>query len=143
MNVMYALVIVAATICYAISLNTIKQYLQDESSIAITGLALLLVSPAGMAILLFSDFFTRLQQVPDAWIGFGAISILAVLGTAIALMIFNKMVKETSTIFASSVTYLIPVVAIFWGLIDGESLAIAQVLCACTMLGGIFLINRA
>ena len=80
--------------------------------------------------------------MPDAWTGFGAVSILANLGTAIALMIFNKMVKETSTIFASSVTYLIPLVAIFWGIADGESLAIAQVLCALAMLGGIFLINR-
>jgi len=142
MNMVYPLLVVAATICYAISLNTIKQFLQDQSAIAITGLALLLVSPAGLIILLNTDFFFQLEHVPGAWTGFGAISILAILGTAIALMIFNKMVKETSTIFASSVTYLIPLIAIFWGMVDGESLEMAQILCALTMLGGIFLINR-
>lgn len=142
MNIAYALLVVVATVCYAISLNTIKQYLQEESAIAITGLALLVVSPIGLTILISTDFFYKIENLPGAWTGFGAISILAILGTAIALMIFNKMVKETSTIFASSVTYLIPLIAIFWGITDGEILTITQVLCAFTMLGGIFLINR-
>lgn len=141
-NIWYALLIVGATICYAISLNIIKQYLQEESAIAITGLALVLVSPVGLIILLSTDFISKTNSVDGAWAGIGALSILAILGTAIALMVFNKMVKETSTIFASSVTYLVPLIAIFWGLADGETLAASQVACAITMLGGIFLINR-
>jgi drug/metabolite transporter (DMT)-like permease len=141
-NIWYALLVVAATICYAISLNIIKQYLQNESAVAITGLALVLVSPVGLVILLSTDFVSRVNSIEGAWTGIGAISILAVLGTAIALMIFNKMVKETTTIFASSVTYLIPLIAIIWGLADGETLATSQVACAVTMIGGIFLINR-
>ncbi|MCZ4408589.1 DMT family transporter [Cryomorphaceae bacterium 1068] len=141
-NISYALLIVAATICYAISLNVIKQYLQEESAVSITGLALVLVSPVGLVILLSTDFISRVDSIDGAWTGVGSISILAILGTAIALMVFNKMVKETSTIFASSVTYLIPLIAIIWGLIDGENLVTSQVACAFTMLGGIFLINR-
>ncbi len=141
-NISYALLVVAATICYAISLNVIKQYLQTESAVSITGLALVLVSPVGLVILLSTDFVSRVNSVEGAWMGIGAISILAILGTAIALMVFNKMVKETSTIFASSVTYLIPLTAIIWGLADGELLVTSQVLCAFCMLGGIFLINR-
>jgi drug/metabolite transporter (DMT)-like permease len=142
-NISYALLVVAATICYAISLNIIKQYLQEESAISITGLALVLVSPVGLVILLSTDFTSRVNSIDGAWSGVGAISILAILGTAIALMVFNKMVKETSTIFASSVTYLIPLIAIIWGLLDGENLVTSQVVCALTMLGGIFLINRS
>lgn len=142
-NVWYALLVVGATMCYAISLNIIKQYLQHESAIDITGLALVLVSPVGLGILLSTDFISRVDAIDGAWTGIGAISILAILGTAIALMIFNKMVKETTTIFASSVTYLIPLIAIIWGLMDGETLAASQVACALTMLGGIFLINRS
>jgi len=141
-NIWYALLVVGATVCYAISLNIIKQYLQDESAVAITGLALVLVSPVGLVILLSTDFVSRVNSIEGAWTGIGAISILAILGTAIALMIFNKMVKETTTIFASSVTYLIPLIAIIWGLADGETLATSQVACAVTMLAGIFLINR-
>lgn len=142
-NVWYALLVVGATICYAISLNIIKQYLQEESAIAITGLALVLVSPVGLIILLSTDFVSRVDTIEGAWTGIGAMSILGILGTAIALMVFNKMVKETSTIFASSVTYLIPLIAIFWGVADGETLATSQVVCAITMLAGIFLINRS
>ncbi len=141
-NHWYGLLVVGATVCYAISLNIIKQYLQNESAISITGIALVLVSPVGLAILMSTDFVNRVNTVDGSWTGIGAMAILAVLGTAIALMIFNKMVKETSTIFASSVTYLIPLIAIIWGLTDGEVLAVSQVVCALTMLGGIFLINR-
>lgn len=141
-NVWYALLVVGATICYGISLNVIKQYLQNESAVSITGLALVLVSPVGLVVLMSTDFFSRVNSIEGAWTGIGAMSILAILGTAIALMVFNKMVKETSTIFASSVTYLIPFIAIIWGLADGETLVVTQVGCAFTMLGGIFLINR-
>jgi drug/metabolite transporter (DMT)-like permease len=143
MHLGYALLVVGATICYAISLNVIKQFLYEESAIAITGLALVLVSPVGLAILLSTDFFNTINEIEGAGTGIGSISILAILGTAIALMVFNKMVKETTTIFASSVTYLIPLVAILWGLADGETLSIGQISCALLMLGGIFLINRS
>jgi len=141
-NIWYALLVVGATICYAISLNIIKQYLQKESAVSITGLALVLVSPAGLAILLSTDFISRTNSADGAWIGIGAISILAILGTALALIVFNKMVKETSALFASSVTYIVPLIAIVWGFLDGEVLVAGQVICAVTMLGGIFLINR-
>lgn len=142
-NITYASLIVVATICYAISLNVIKNFLQDESSVAITGVALVMVSPVGVAILLMTDFVGTMKTADGAWLGLGAVSILAILGTSLALIVFNKMVKETSAIFASSVTYLIPIVAIIWGVIDGEVLSFGQIACSLIMLGGIFLINRA
>lgn len=138
----FALLVVLATLCYAISLNTIKQYLQNESAIAITGIALLLVSPLGIGVLLASDTISTVQQHESALTALGAVSILAVFGTALSLMLFNKLVQDTNTIFASSVTYLIPVVAIGWGIIDGEHINTIQILCVFTMLAGIVLINR-
>jgi len=138
----YALLVVAATLCYAISLNIIKQYLQEESAVNITGLALLLVSPIGIYLLLTTGFYENLTETNGAVYGLGAVSLLAIVGTALALIIFNKLVQQTSAIFASSVTYLIPLVAILWGVADGEQLEILQVVCAVIMLGGIFLINR-
>ncbi len=141
-NNWYALLAVGATLCYAISLNTIKQYLQDESAVNITGLALLLVSPVGIYLLISTGFYNTLTQTQGSLYGFGAIALLAIVGTALALIIFNRLVQETSAIFASSVTYLIPLVAILWGLADGEQLHMMQVLCALILLGGIFLINR-
>jgi drug/metabolite transporter (DMT)-like permease len=142
-NLFFAALVVLATICYAISLNVIKNFLQDESALAITGVALVLVSPVGIGILLSTDFFFKMTHTEGVWLGLGAVSILAVLGTSLALIVFNKLVKETSAIFASSVTYLIPIVAIIWGVIDGEVLTFSQVASSVVMLGGIFLINRA
>jgi len=141
-NNWYALLAVGATLCYAISLNTIKQYLQEESAVNITGLALLLVSPVGIYLLATTGFYSTLTQTPGSLYGFGAIALLAIVGTALALIIFNWLVQETNTIFASSVTYLIPLVAILWGMADGEQLHILQGVCALILLGGIFLINR-
>lgn len=141
-NIWYAILVVIATLCYAVSLNTIKQYLQNESAVGITALALLLVSPIGAIVLINGDFQERVVSSPDALYGLGAIATLAMIGTAIALIIFNKLVQDTNTLFASSVTYLIPLVAILWGIADGEKLEITQIFFAASMLTGIFLINR-
>ncbi|MFN2422297.1 MAG: DMT family transporter [Cryomorphaceae bacterium] len=138
----YASLVVAATLCYAISLNFIKQFLQKESAVAITGLALILVSPIGAAVLLYTDFAHRVTEYDGALYGLGAIAVLAVVGTALALILFNKLVQETDTVFASSVTYLVPLVAVLWGVFDGETIGAVQVICGVTMLGGIMLINR-
>lgn len=141
-NLWFALLVVAATLCYAISLNIIKQFLQEERPVAITGLSLVLVSPIGFAILFSTDFIHRLTTYDGAYYGLGAVTILAVLGTAFALILFNKLVQETNTVFASSVTYLVPVFAILWGIFDGETLEVLQIIFAGTMVAGIYLINR-
>lgn len=138
----FAALILVATLCYAISLNTIKQFLQAESAVAITSLALLLVSPAGLIILLNTDFIPRVSTHEFAMQGIAAVATLGIIGTALALLLFNQLVKDTNTIFASSVTYLIPLVAISWGILDGEHINALQILCALTMLGGVILINR-
>jgi drug/metabolite transporter (DMT)-like permease len=142
LNVSYAMLAVAAAFLYGISLNTMKQYLQNEPAVAITSLALLLVSPIGFITLFTTDFTEKMATLPGAWYALGAVTILAVLGTAIALILFNKLVQDTNAIFASSVTYLIPLVAIVWGMADGESLSTLQLICAPVMIAGILLINR-
>ncbi len=141
-NLWYAILVLIATICYAISLNTIKQFLKAESAVAITALALLLVMPIGAIILFNTDFVLRISANEYALQGIGAVAILGIVGTALALILFNQLVKDTNTIFASSVTYLIPLVAIAWGLLDNETIGTDQILFALIMLGGVILINR-
>lgn len=141
-NLWYGGLVLIACLCYAISLNTIKQFLQNEKAVAITSLALLLVSPAGFAILFSTDFLPRLSANEAAWQGLAAVAILGIVGTALSLIIFNKLVQDTNTLFASSVTYLIPLVAIGWGIFDGEHLNVLQIGCAGVMLLGVILINR-
>ena len=141
-NLWYGGLVIIACICYAISLNTIKQFLQNEKAVAITALALLLVSPVGFSVLFSTDFVPRLAANEAAWQGLVAVAILGIVGTALSLIIFNQLVQDTNTLFASSVTYLIPLVAIGWGIFDGEYLNLPQIACAGLMLGGVLLINR-
>ena len=73
--------------------------------------------------------FTNAPQIVlsgTAWISVGSIVFLAVFGTFIAWMLFYRLVQRTDALFAASVTYLIPLVAILWGLLDGEHLSPIQ-----------------
>ena len=78
---------------------------------------------------------------PQAIHGLGYIAILAILGTAIALILFNRLIKEGSPIFASSVTYTIPVIALIWGFLDGEKFSADFILWILLVLGGVFLVS--
>lgn len=141
-NAHYAWFIVAATICYAISLNTIKNYLGGLKPIHITGLAFFFIGPATTLYLFSTDFIHQMQTHPQAWSAFAYIFVLAVIGTALAVAIFNELVHRTNAIFASSVTYLIPMFAIMWGLIDGETIALQHFLGTAIIFGGIYLVNK-
>ena len=97
-----------ASACYGIAVNIIKYYLHDIKPAQITSLSFLLIGPP-VAIYLFSttDFITTASTKPDALWGVFYLSILGIVGTAIAVIIFNRLIKETTAVFASSVTYLI------------------------------------
>ena len=141
-NAHYAWFVVAATICYAISLNTIKNYLGELNPIHITGLAFFFVGPPTLVHLFSTDFLEVINTHEKAWSALGYIFILAVIGTSMAVAIFNKLVARTTAIFASSVTYLIPIFAIIWGVIDGEHIALQHILGTAIIFAGIYLVNK-
>ena len=141
-NAHYAWFVVVATICYAISLNTIKNYLGELNPIHITGLAFFFVGPPTLIHLFSTDFLEIMNTQEKAWSALGYIFILAVIGTSMAVAIFNKLVARTTAIFASSVTYLIPIFAIMWGVIDGEHIALQHILGTAIIFAGIYLVNK-
>lgn len=119
----YALLVVLATVCYASNLNLIKQKLNDLPAITVTSISLLLVGPmAAIYLFGYTDFWYKLVHVEEAKMPIFYISLLGVLGTAIALIIFNRVLQMRDALFASSVTYIIPVFAVMWGVMDGENL---------------------
>lgn len=136
-----SLMVIGATVCYAISVNTIRNFLSNVPSISITALAFLFIGPPTGIYLFTTDFTNTLLTHPEGWNGFAYMALLAVVGTAIAVILFNYLVKITSSIFAASVTYLIPIVAIFWGSIDGETIPLIAILCSVVILGGVYLVN--
>ena len=137
-NYNYAILLVIASICYAMNVNFIKMYLSDLNPLSITtGNFVVMLIPATV-VLYFSGFFEAVQvQKTQNVIGY--IAILGVVGTALANILFYKLIKISSPVFASSVTYLIPVVAFMWGLVDHESLTAIQSLGAAIIMFGVYL----
>ena len=138
----YSLYIVLATICYALSVNILKSYLKEINSITITALAFFSIGPFSLIYLFTTDFISITFSSPKSFIAIGYILILAVFGTALSVILFNMLIKKTTALFATSVTYLIPIVAIIWGVLDGEIFNIYQGICIIITLLGIYFINK-
>ena len=141
-NYWFTILIVIASIGYAFNANLVKKYLSDLDALSITtGNFVLLLIPATI-VLCFTDFFTTFKFDETGTASLGYIAILATVGTGIAKTIYNNLVQISSPIFSSSVTYLIPLVAIFWGILDGEKLNIIQLIAGLIILSGVYLVNR-
>jgi drug/metabolite transporter (DMT)-like permease len=137
-NYYYLILVVIATLCYAINVNLIKKYLSDLNSLSITtGNFAVLLIPA-LVILSASDFSARIVS-DTAQHSVLFVMILGVVGTGIANVLFFKLIQMSSPVFATSVTYLIPVVAFFWGLLDNETLTSVQCMGAFVILAGVYL----
>ena len=142
-NYWYAFLVIIASVGYALNANMVKKYLSDLDALAITtGNFLLLIIPATI-VLSFTDFFTTYKATETQLNSLGYVAILSIVGTGIAKTIYNKLVQISDPVFSSSVTYLIPIVAIIWGVFDGETLSFVQVLGAVIILFGVYLVNAS
>jgi drug/metabolite transporter (DMT)-like permease len=139
----YALLIVAACFMYAINLNWIKFRIHGLSPLTITAVSILLIGPLAITYLFgFTDFTTRLQTADGAWRAFGFVVLLGCMSTAVAMLLFTNLVKISTPLFASSVTYLMPIVSVGWGLLDKEKLYAGHYIGMAAILGGVYLANR-
>lgn len=133
--------IIAATFCYAISLNTIKNTLHHLSGIEITALSFVIVLIPSIIINLYSGTLATIHTNLYAYQGLGFILVLSIVGTAFAVVLFNGLIANSSVLFASSVTYLIPVVAVLIGLAFHESINAWQIGSMGVILTGVFVAN--
>ncbi|WP_373520123.1 DMT family transporter [Aquiflexum sp.] len=139
----YALLVLLACACYGLNLNIIKYRFVELKPVAITAISLSIVLPMALIFLFTSTQFSfKLLHVEGAVQAAGYIAILGIVGTALALILFNVMVKVATPVFASSVTYLIPVVAIMWGLLDGEVLLAGHYFGIIAVIFGVWVGNR-
>ena len=140
-NYIYALFIVVASIGYAFNVNILKKHLDDLKALTIvTGNFVIIFIPA-LLVLWWTGFFD-VAYIQEAKSSLLYLILLSVFGTAMAKTLFNKLIQISSPIFSSSVTYLIPVVAIFWGVLDGEKIQISQFLAGTLILVGVYLTNK-
>jgi len=140
-NYTFAVLVIIASVCYALNVNLIKKYLSDVKPLSITtGNFTVILIPA--LIVLFSTNFLEIVSLPATQHSMLFILILGIVGTGIANILFFKLIQMSSPVFASSVTYLIPIVAFFWGLLDHEMLTPFQFVGAFIILVGVYLANR-
>ncbi|MBX0292518.1 DMT family transporter [Hymenobacter sp. HSC-4F20] len=143
-NAWYGLYIVLATLGYGVSVNVIKNRLHGIPSVAVTGLLLLFIGGPALAYLLVgTQFLFKLAHTPGAWVAFGYIALLATMSTAVAMVLFNKLIQSSTALFAASNTYLVPIMALGWGLLDGESFNLWHLLGMGIILLSVFIIHRA
>ena len=141
-NYWYALLVIIATIMYAFNINIIKRHLQNISPLTIAvGNFTVIIIPAFL-VLIYSGFFTQqVLQEPNFSNSIFYVFLLSLFGTAIAKVLFNNLVQISTPVFASSVTYIMPIVAVFWGLLDNEVFSFWQGIATLIILGGVYLAN--
>ena len=142
-NLLLVAFIIAASICYASSVNILKAHLQEVPAISIALGNFLCILPPALIILFSSGFLNiNFAESPEVQNSLFYILILAIFGSAFAKVLFNRFIQIASPVFASSVTYTLPIVAIMWGYLDGESINNRQFLATAIILVGVYLANR-
>ena len=143
-NYWYASAVVLASFCYAINANVIKSKLQTVSPMGIaTGNFLFLILPAAGIVLFSGAFEKSVREGPHFISSLAYIALLCVFGTAIAKVMFNRLIQISNPVFSVSVTYLIPIVGVLWGILDGERFSVGQLGAAALILFGIYLVNKS
>ncbi|UMB59344.1 DMT family transporter [Lutibacter sp. A80] len=142
-NYFYASFILIASIGYALNVNILKKYLSDLDALSITVANFVLLIIPTLIVLWFTGFFETFELNATTKTSLFYLAILAIICTGIAKIIFNRLIQISSPIFSSSVTYLIPIVAITWGILDGEKITLYQVLSGFIILFGVYLVNKS
>lgn len=138
----YGLFGVLATLMYGTSVNTLKMKLPHLKAVTVTTLSLATAAPFTIGVSLASGVTDVLAQDPDAWTNLGYVAVLGVVGSGVAVILFNRLIQMTTALFSSSVTYAIPVVAILWGIWDGEQILWNHLLGLGIIITGIYLVNK-
>jgi drug/metabolite transporter (DMT)-like permease len=141
-NLWYGLFVVLGTLCYGMSGNLVKHYFQNVKSLIISATSFFLIGMPAMVYLLYSGALTHIEWTPDQTYSFGAVLILSLVGTVLATIIFYKLIQDTTAVFGSSVAYLMPLVAMGWGFLDGEPIGFVIILSMILILTGVYLIKK-
>ena len=142
-NILYVMFIVLAAICYAINANVLKYKLSNIPALGIVFMSFLFMFIPAFIILCFSSFpFSDFASDPLIIESIIYIVILALFGTAIAKVLYIKLLAISTPVFSVSTTYLMPVVAIFWGLLDGEEFKLTQFTGTAIILLGVYLVTK-
>ncbi|MFC3199941.1 DMT family transporter [Parapedobacter deserti] len=138
----HSLLIVLATAFYGMNGLIITRHLSGIPSFKLSSVVFTVWFGPALLILGFSGFFSTFEGTAPQWQGLAYVAILGLVGTALAMILYYKLLQLTSAIFAAMVTYLMPIVAVMWGLLDGERLAWSHAAGGALILVGVYLIQQ-
>jgi drug/metabolite transporter (DMT)-like permease len=139
-NIAYGMLIVIACFCYATSTNLVGFHLKGLSSLTISAVSFSMVGlPALIYLFAGTSFVNTMQTDPAAWEALGYITVLALFSTVMAGVIFYQLIQWTSPVFGSTVSYMVPVVALLWGTLDGEAITLIHFIGMGLILAGVYL----
>ena len=142
-SLLYVMFVIIAAFCYAINANVLKYKLPNIPALGIVFMSFLFMFIPAFIILCFSDFpFADFASNPLIIESIIYIIILALFGTAIAKVLYIKLLAISTPVFSVSTTYLMPIIAIFWGLLDGESFQPIQFIGTLIILMGVYLVTK-
>jgi drug/metabolite transporter (DMT)-like permease len=138
----FGLLVVLACLFYGVSTNVIKTQLDGVRSLTISAVSYSMVGVPALAYLFSSGFVEVFEKDEKAWASFGFLCLLAIFGTVIGSLFYFKLIKKTSALFASTVSYLTPVVAILLGSLDGETITPLHFAGMAMILTGVYVARR-
>jgi drug/metabolite transporter (DMT)-like permease len=141
-NYWYSLLVILASLFYGFNANVIKTHLQTLPALAITTGNFMVILVPALIVLASTGFFSaETLSAPDAPLSLFYIGILGIVGTGAALIVFNKLIKISDPVFSTSVTYLVPIVALGWGVLDGEKFTLIQLFSGLIIIVGVLIVN--
>jgi len=141
-NLSFASLVILATLLYGINVNILSRYMQQLGSLNVASIAFAFLMIPSICVLYFTGYFNTDFGSPIVLRALAATSVLGIIGTSMATILFYYLVKQAGMLFGSMVTYGIPVVAVAWGIWDGESLNLIQIGCVGLILFGVYIVNR-
>ncbi len=141
-NYAYAILILISAVGYAFNINIIKKHLAHLSPLAVTTGSFGVAFFPALLLVFFSGFYDEFENNEAMHTALWYLLALAIIGTSVANIIFNKLIQLSSPVFAASVTYVIPLVALLWAVLDGETMNGYQLLGGLIILLGVWLVNR-
>jgi len=136
------ILVIVATLSYGLSSNIIKAWLTNISALDAGAIAFLIIGPLTLLYLITLTEFTEKILAAEALLPFMSILLLALMGTVLASVLYIKLLQDTNAVFGTSVTYLIPFVAILWGWLDGDALGLKHIAGLFLILSGVYLISK-
>jgi drug/metabolite transporter (DMT)-like permease len=142
-NYWYSLLVILASLFYGFNANVIKKHLQSIPALAITTGNFMVIAIPALIVLATTGFFsTEVLSAPEAQLSLLFVAILGVVGTGAALVVFNRLIQISDPVFSTSVTYLVPIVALGWGILDGENFTFFQLFSGVLILLGVLIVNK-